>query len=234
MLFRSIRQNIRQLIRQRLRVEHPLQSFSEAAFSPQQADPRVQSFRGEFATALNLARSPCTAPAFFVAPLHHLPDEWRSLQLQQMVDFFRHPARFFLEHRVGMQLPRRQLDLQEDEPWMATRRLPALWAQRLLEAFEPAELVQLQASQVWPRLLCDPLTPSGPMGEAAFQAQWPAMKGYAQTLTQLQAQTLCPRHEVRWSTQIDGVSWQLQGQWSDLRREGWTRTRFDEIGRAHV
>ena len=226
--------NIRQLIRQRLRVEHPLQSFSEAAFSPQQADPRVQSFRGEYAAALNLARTPCATPAFCATPVRALPDQWRSLQLQQLVDFLRHPARFFLEHRLGMQLPRRQLDLEEDEPWLAARRLPARWAQRLLEAFEPAQLTQLQASQVWPRLLCDPLTPSGPMGEAAFLAQWPALQGYAQTLEQLQKQDLCPQHEVRWSTEIDGVSWQLQGQWSDLRRGGWTRTRFDDFHVADV
>ena len=78
-----------------LTVEHPLQPFSRNCFTPDQ-HPQTASFRAEWLPAS------MEIPAFASRPLPK-PEQWaRQIDLSQLVRFWRHPVRFFLEQRLGL------------------------------------------------------------------------------------------------------------------------------------
>ncbi|NBU87775.1 MAG: exonuclease V subunit gamma [Betaproteobacteria bacterium] len=259
----------RAAVRSRLLVEHPLQAFSESAFSPQTGDPRLQSFRSDYAQALQAREglrgqqhnAPVPAdpeqrrmddPAiedstgtddaetaalsfgesakFFIQPLPDVPAQWRQLHVHQLSAFFRHPARFYLEQRLGLQLPRRHVDLQDEEPLTSQRRLPTRWAQLLLEAYSPAQLLNMADTALVERVMAEPMTPSGPLGTAAFLQELPALRAFVRSMADFTAQPCLTTHDVTWSTEVDGHPWALQSHWDDLRQSGWTRWRYDDFG----
>jgi exodeoxyribonuclease V gamma subunit len=76
-----------------LTVEHPLQPFSRRCFT---GNPAIASYRAEWLPA------PTELPAFASRPLPK-PEQWaRQIDLSQLVCFWRHPVRFFLEQRLGL------------------------------------------------------------------------------------------------------------------------------------
>lgn len=75
-----------------LTVEHPLQPFSRHCFD---GSPAVASYRAEWLPAA------APAPAFSHRPLPR-PEPLRQIDLSQLVRFWKHPVRFFLEQRLGL------------------------------------------------------------------------------------------------------------------------------------
>jgi exodeoxyribonuclease V gamma subunit len=84
-----------------LAVSHPLQPFSPEYFA---GHPELFSYsRADFQAARALAgprRTSLLAPTPLPAP----PEEKRVLELAELVGFFKHPARFFCRHRLGITL----------------------------------------------------------------------------------------------------------------------------------
>jgi len=89
-------------IRTHLLTFHPLQPFSPVYFS---GDPRRFSYSGENCRAArSLTAYPAPARAFLSSPL---PEENRlfpDVATTDLLRFFRHPARFFVEQCLGIQL----------------------------------------------------------------------------------------------------------------------------------
>ena len=89
-------------IRKHLLTFHPLQPFSPVYFS---GDPRRFSYIGENCRAAqSLTGYPCPPRAFVISPL---PEESRlspNVATTDLLRFFRHPARFFVEQCLGIQL----------------------------------------------------------------------------------------------------------------------------------
>jgi exodeoxyribonuclease V gamma subunit len=78
-----------------LTVEHPLQPFSRRCFDGK--NPQTASHRPEW---LPVSGSP--AQAFASRPLPK-PEQWaRQIDLSQLVRFWKHPVRFFLEQRLNL------------------------------------------------------------------------------------------------------------------------------------
>lgn len=95
----------------RLTVEHPLQPFSRRCFN---GDPATASYREDW---LPLADQ--TPPAFVSRPLPKTEQFLRQIDISQLVRFWRHPVRFFLEQRLGLRtaLPD-ELPLPESEAFV--------------------------------------------------------------------------------------------------------------------
>ncbi|MBA2435109.1 MAG: exodeoxyribonuclease V subunit gamma [Chthoniobacterales bacterium] len=94
---------------------HRLQPFSSAYF---EGANDLFSFSTE-----NLAASEAAAgkrhdpPPFISEALSQPESEWRSLDASQLIRFFGNPAKFLLEQRLNIRLPRRDELLEESEPF---------------------------------------------------------------------------------------------------------------------
>ncbi len=97
-------------------VKHRLHAFSPAYFSADPASPLFSYSRENCATAA-IARGPRSGDRRFIAdPLAGPGPERRKVTLQQLAGFLAHPARSFLRERLGIELPREQATLEDDEP----------------------------------------------------------------------------------------------------------------------
>src|SRR5207253_9778791 len=57
------------------------------------------------------------APPFFDQPLSEPDEKWREVEIARLVEFFSHPAKFFVRHRLGIELPRDREEIEDREPF---------------------------------------------------------------------------------------------------------------------
>ena len=94
-----------------LTTKHPMQPFSPRCFD---------------GTAATASYNPAWQPAgresdprpFLAAALEMPGPEWRTVDIRQLVRFWRHPVRFFLEQVVGLQLWEAEAGIEESEPFV--------------------------------------------------------------------------------------------------------------------
>lgn len=84
-----------------IRLEHRLQAFSPRYFT---GEGPLFSYREDLATALT-RRATHPEPTGFLAALLPEPDEeWRTVSVARLARFFRSPAKYFLQERLGIRL----------------------------------------------------------------------------------------------------------------------------------
>src|SRR5579885_994529 len=99
---------------ERFVTRHPLQAFSPRYFDGR--DPRLYSYRAEICVPPAPAGAPARPPLLTSAlPLGD--EDWREVTLRDLVHFFRNPARFLLERRLGIDLREAAEELASDEPF---------------------------------------------------------------------------------------------------------------------
>jgi exodeoxyribonuclease V gamma subunit len=136
---------------------HPMQPFSRRCFD------------GTAATAgYNPAWLPAdreTAPRLFHAAALPPPGpEWRSVEIQQMVRFWRHPVRFFLQQIVGLQLRLEEAGIEENEPFALTHLQQYQLRQQTVDGL----LGDLSPDQVYRNLRSSGSLPQGGFGQHQF------------------------------------------------------------------
>lgn len=112
---------------EKILVAHPLQPFSPRNFG----DGLCAGFSLPwFRAAGRLAEPPQTQPQPFASLLAEPDEAWLTIEPSQLLQCFRHPARFLLEQRLGLRLADDQESLASDEPfdlempaWNGLRRL---------------------------------------------------------------------------------------------------------------
>lgn len=243
-----------QAARRRLVVEHPLQPFSHAAFAVD-GDPRLRSHDRELAAALRqalaapalpVAAAPAGAAAiddeaddesddggaaaaalrpFFTHPLPPPGPEWRTVAVEQLVEFFRHPSRFLLRRRLGVDLRRDDDQLQDDEPLVADHDGRRALAERLLPALlagaDRARALRLaEAGTDWP---------TGAMGRLQLQQELTVLEAFAARVRAATAQAALDPCVVERPFEIDGEAWTLRITLAGLRPEGQLRWRCADV-----
>lgn len=107
---------------------HPLQPFSRRGAGD---EPQVATYAAEWALATrgNAAEAP-----FCPETLPEPEESPRTLELERLLSFFNHPARAFLQQRLGVRLREQDETIADDEPF--TLEFPDLYRMRqeLLEA----------------------------------------------------------------------------------------------------
>ena len=99
---------------QRVLISHPLQPFASGNF----AGGRHAGFSAPwFRAAQRLAEVPREPDAPFALPLPEPDADWLTLEPAQLIQCFRHPARFLLEQRLGLRLAEAEEALASDEPF---------------------------------------------------------------------------------------------------------------------
>lgn len=93
-----------------LTTEHPMQPFSRRCFDGTAAI-------GSYNPAWLPAREEGRSIPFLSDPLAEADDTHRVVDLVQLVRFWRHPVRFFLEQRLGLSLRGHAASLEESEPF---------------------------------------------------------------------------------------------------------------------
>ncbi len=205
-------------LRRRVVTRHPLQPWSwryfAAAGSAQEGlfSYSVQSFHG--ANALE-GRPEALAP-FVASPLPALepetPGEPLEVALEDLVAFFRHPVRTFLQRRLGLYLGRDEEPLADREP----RTLGGLEAWRLgsellvrrLEAGDPA------AGRRVARARGD--LPPGTLGEVAFADLLPKVEALARRAEQARGEEALPPLVVDRTVDVSGLAVRLAGVVDEL------------------
>ena len=96
-------------------VKHPLQAFSPRNF---QINGQLFSYSADnCAAGLVSEKDRVEAPPFFDQPLSDPEKEWREVEIARLVDFFSHPAKFFVRQRLGIDLPRDREEAEDREPF---------------------------------------------------------------------------------------------------------------------
>lgn len=237
--------------RRRLTVAHPLQPFSADYFLPDAArDPRLVSYHEEYAEALaarlaTTAAQPAAAAVgmgdddpndddaedsamaapFFTAPLPVPEADWRTVTLAQLGRFYRNPSRYLLRERLRLDLPDREEELADVEPFLpdwpaqralAARLLPVLAAGT---ADDDTLLALARAGAEYP---------AGALGEDALRGELVHLRDYATRLHAATAGEPLPAHETRLTTEREGEQWAFAAVFSDLRPGGRVYARYDD------
>jgi exodeoxyribonuclease V gamma subunit len=101
-------------LREALVTRHKLQAFSPAYF---REDSPLFSYSAENAHAAAASQQPRTNIALFAAtPLAAPGPEWLAVDVDQLAEFFAHPAKFFAKYRLRLALPEEFAPLDESEP----------------------------------------------------------------------------------------------------------------------
>jgi exodeoxyribonuclease V gamma subunit len=104
------------LAREHLLTKHRLHPFNVDYFSQQ--DEGLFSYSFDNCRAGEVGRRVRSAPRAFVSgPVTEPEEEWRTVDIDNLIAFFRNPAQFFIKKRLGITLPRRSGTLQEREPF---------------------------------------------------------------------------------------------------------------------
>lgn len=240
-----------QAARRRLVVEHPLQPFSASYFDPE-GDPRRRSFYQEYQSrgqATVLREKPWPVPCFeeeadesaldrldqrpfFTVPLSPPGEAWRSVPLESLIGFFRHPGKALL-HRLGLHLPESPDELQDDEPLLPDWRGRQCLARRLLPG------LLKNRGQTTEKLWSVPdfvdfaragnEFPSGVLGERWLAREIESCRTFASTLAPLLAEACLPPVEAVLDFDIESEGWRLHGAIADVRLRGLLRYRYDEL-----
>ncbi|MBA2352656.1 MAG: exodeoxyribonuclease V subunit gamma [Pseudomonadota bacterium] len=113
-------------------VEHPLQPFSERYFEGGQ----LFSYAGEYLAAARTASDPIAEKrvlrGVFDGALPTPGDEWRRVDLEQLIRFFNHPVKFLLRERLRIELGDADDELPAAEPFVLERQANWKLSARLL------------------------------------------------------------------------------------------------------
>jgi exodeoxyribonuclease V gamma subunit len=225
--------------------KHPLQAFAEACFSGASVRP-LRSYNREMGEALQesmaaaaIALAPGSneeeddedededaaavpQPLFFTAPLPAPGPEWRELNLHQLVKFFKNPSRYLLTRRMDVALSYRPDELLDQEPFASDSRGRRVLAARLLP-----HLIRNPGDPAVPGLLgASTELPDGNLGEVERKGELAAMREFAARVhARTRAPTLPPRHSSI-PMEIDGETWRLDAEFSDLRADGLIRCNY--------
>jgi len=129
---------------QNLVISHPLQAFSPRYFNG--TDKRLFSFSSEYCVAssalLNERRG---GKSFFVKPLPEPIAEWKTVEINRLVRFFKNPTEFLLRERLGVSLQLSNRFAKETEPFEVEGLERYAFKQLLVE--KSLEGMDLQAYQ---------------------------------------------------------------------------------------
>ena len=189
-----------------IRFEHPLTSISRRYFL--RTDP-LFSYAEELCAVSRIAGHGNAEPGSLVASELPPPGhDWNAVELARLAVFFRHPTRFLLRERLG-------LDLDENLPrvGLETSVLPgpplaAALLEIYLQAPEPADLGAA--------LRTAGLLPPGQLGEAALRLTREQVASFAERLREALAETVLNPLELE--TMVGGI--QLVGRLQGVSPQG--------------
>jgi len=161
-------------------------------------------------------------PPFFKRPLAAPDAAGQVLPLAQLQRFFRQPARFLLQQRLGLTLRRPDEALADDEPFLPNHAARSALAERLL----PALAAGADEATLWALAEAGTELPGGPFGRRFIQTELGLLRRFAQQLATLAAAPMLAPHQATLAFDIAGQAWQLDCGFAELRADGQLRQRY--------
>lgn len=166
---------------EKILVAHPLQPFAPGNF----ANATCAGFSLPwFRAAQRLAQPPQREPQPFSSLLDEPDEAWLTIEPSQLLQCFRHPARFLLEQRLGLRLADAQEALASDEPfdlempaWNGLRRLSL---QALEHGWSDLEERRMACAAGW--------LPAGELGQALWGKLRGPVRAFAPRLFEMRPQ----------------------------------------------
>ncbi len=196
-------------IRERINVKHRLQSFSIEYFKP---GSRLFSYAEDKLKAARKFIEPKTAPQLFFSKGLAEPDEdWKTLTIKDLCDFYFNPCRFLLRRRLGIQLEDETLVLDEKEPFS----LESLDKYQLQQRILGAKLSQQNVDAIRSLARAEGQLPHGVVGECTYNDQHAKVESFA-SKTALYLQS-APLPALNIDLQIDDfrITGQIDNIYSD-------------------
>ena len=158
--------------------KHRLQPFSPVYF---QDGSELFSYSTENCGASEVANSERHDPPPFInAPISEPEADWRQLEAGKLIRFFGHPAKFFIEQRLDLRLPRMDGMLEESEPL----EIDSLAKYRLQQDLLTHALRGDSLEELRPVLRATGELPPGHAGDARLRAMSEAADEFATLVRQ--------------------------------------------------
>lgn len=165
-------------VSEHIRINHPMQPFAAGNFT----GGRLRGFSATwFLAAERLAEPAVGASPWFSQALPAAPEQ--DLEVGQLLQCFRHPARYLLKERLGLRLPEEQEALEQDEPFEIDRNAEKGLKGLALKAVEQA---WDEASER--RLAAFAGLPTGALGLAAWERLRGPVRSFAGRLLEQRPQ----------------------------------------------
>ena len=175
----------------KLVTNHKLQPFSPAYF---QGKGDLFSYSTENCAASEVADAPRhQPPAFITGPISEPEAEWRQLDAERLIRFLGNPAKFFVEQRLSLRLPRMDGLLEDSEPLEINSLVKYGLQQDLLSRALRGESLDLLA----PVLRANGELPPGHAGDARLRQMFEAAEEFAALVRQHLAESPDEPREVR-------------------------------------
>ncbi|RKZ96658.1 MAG: exodeoxyribonuclease V subunit gamma [Gammaproteobacteria bacterium] len=159
---------------QQISTQHPLQAFSERYFD------------GSSDKLFNYTSDQCPpsrtqegdTPLWFEQALPEAEDSWKQVSITQLSKFFRHPARYLCQERLGLWLEIGEDQLETREPFT----LDGLQAWQLREQLLHYRLQDKDLSEALPLIQATGVLPQGSVGNYEFNDQLDKVEAFSEKL----------------------------------------------------
>jgi len=197
---------------------HRLQAFSKRYFTENNDYGRLFSYSAENMLAAT-GMSEQTKPApFFTRPLDVPPADWKSLNIEELCQFFSCPAKYLVEKRLGVFLRVRGSILDESESFLLSGLERYGIGRELVQAFrsgmdsDDGRRIQEAAGRL----------PHGAVGDVAYREMSIESRAFADVIDSHTRSRHLDDRDARLS--VDGFT--IAGRFSDLHETGQVRIRY--------
>jgi len=195
---------------------HRLQAFSPRYFK--EDDRRLFSYSRDdllAAASLHIRESP---RPFVLEKLTEPPEDWKYITVEELVSFFRHPAKYFLEKRNGIFIREKNVTLDETENFALDGLETYSMGQNLLHTIRSGEDLQFHG-QVQKAAGDLPL---GKVGDVVYRDVGVDANQFAKKIGGLVESDRIESREVSFQS----AGFYLTGHLGDLYKTGQVRIRY--------
>ena len=216
-----LRQGFEQLsgedIWQQVLTQHPLQSFSRRYFDG--ASDKLVSYQAAYCPPeIKLDHENAS---WFKAALPEPDSDWWQVSLSQLIQFYRHPARYLMQQRLGFHLAIDEESLESREPFA----LDGLEAWQLRQQVLAQRLAGDDLADIQPLIEATGVLPQGVVGEHALNEQVEKVEDFVDVLLPVYpASFLAP---IQFELDLDAFT--LVGQLEGVSSAGLFQYRLGKV-----
>ena len=159
---------------------HRLQSFAPAYFRETSAEEGLFSFSVDDCQAADLLYAHREARYVFTTPLSEFRETSKTIDLDQMITFFNHPARYILQNRLGVRIQSETDTLDEREPF----HLHALAAYQIGNALVQKQIAGDDLNALMPAYLQHGTLPHGSQAEISLNKLKSSAEAFYESIQQ--------------------------------------------------
>lgn len=194
---------------------HKLQAFDSAYFV---GDDQLFSYSRENLKASSSAVSQRIQKPFLSKKLPNAPDAWRTIDVHALIGFFHHPARFFLQHRLGIFFKDEEMELKDRESFNLEPLARFLMGQEMWR--------EQSSGQDWETRLhlhqAKGELPPGRTGEVLFRGLETEVRGFLRKTEPYRVRETTETISV----DMDISGFRITGHIQDCHHSQWTNLRY--------